>query len=88
MMRLLTILICVFFLSGFGWFSKSIDCDALVNNVLFEEGGWFNADEKALQLRLKEMHRLMGRKWERYEYMKACKYMKKNIENGTPREEV
>ena len=37
MMRLLTILICVFFLSGFGWFS-SIDCEDSVDSALYNEG--------------------------------------------------
>lgn len=36
-MRLLTILMCVFFLSGFGWFN-SIDCEDVVDSALYDEG--------------------------------------------------
>ena len=58
-MRLLTILMCVFLLNG--CFSKSVDCDAVVDNVLYDEGGWFfSAREKFIRNELRDINRRYG----------------------------
>ena len=75
MMRLLTILICLFFLNG--CFSKSVDCDAVVNHVLYDEGGWFfNSNEKIVELELKEIKRRdYDNSFFRSSYIRRCEWI-------------
>ena len=66
MMRLLTILICVFFLSGFGWFS-SIDCEDAVDSALYNEGvSHLNEREKKMRRMIYRANKSNAKAVERY----------------------
>jgi hypothetical protein len=61
MMRLLAILMCVLFLSGFGWFG-SVDCEDVVDAVYYNEGSkHLNKKEKELYRRVYDLKKANDR---------------------------
>ena len=77
MMRLLTILICVFFLNG--CFLNSVDCDAVADSVLYEEGiSHLNDKEKEIRRVVFNWIRMKETK-ERWKLVRVCE---NNIKYG------
>jgi hypothetical protein len=67
-----------------GCFSKSVDCDAVVDNVLYDEGGWFfNENEKTILRSLKDFQRTREelKRWKRSDYMFFCNFHKDRPSN-------
>ena len=70
--KIITVLISVLFLSGFGWFS-SIDCEDVADSIIYDEGiSHLNDKERKVRRKLYEWYNRLDRKPPRRNVISTC----------------